>query len=107
MATLLPCVERIDGRRGCPNYAIKNSRCAEHQHLAHRSPSSIERNTPEFQRLRRRLLKQRGSRCERCGRAGGVQLHHKLPVAQGGRSEPENLVFLCTACHRAEHATAR
>ena len=34
-----------------------------------------------YRALRRRILNERGWRCEDCGRAGRLELHHKIEVA--------------------------
>ena len=51
----------------------------------------------EYQRLRRRLLNERGWRCAECGRAGRLELHH----VNGDRDDdrPGNLRILCRPCH--------
>lgn len=33
-----------------------------------------------------------------------LEIHHVIPVADGGTDSPENLWVLCTACHKAVHA---
>lgn len=45
-----------------------------------------------------------GYRCERCGRPSKLEAHHRLPVAQGGTDNPDNLECLCVKCHLAHHA---
>lgn len=40
---------------------------------------------------------------KRCGSSRFIDLHHRIPVAQGGRNEPDNLITLCRAHHRWEH----
>ena len=44
-----------------------------------------------------------GYRCERCGRAGRLQTHHRVPKWKGGTDAPENLIVLDARCHRAAH----
>ena len=39
-----------------------------------------------------------------CGSRRSIDLHHITPVSQGGTNAPENLVVLCRAHHRLEHA---
>lgn len=42
--------------------------------------------------------------CEECGRfAPDGHVHHIIAVAQGGSSDPRNLIFLCQVCHAAKH----
>lgn len=38
---------------------------------------------------------------------GELDIHHILPVSQGGSDAPGNLVTLCKACHLARHAALR
>jgi 5-methylcytosine-specific restriction protein A len=41
--------------------------------------------------------------CEECQRAGRLtpaqEVHHILPLSQGGDHRPENLMALCKPCH--------
>ena len=57
--------------------------------------------------IRQKAIKQRGSKCEKCGRAGFVYAHHILPVKDGGTHKIENLMLLCEDCHDAEHGRTR
>ena len=34
---------------------------------------------------------------------GQLNVHHVVPVSEGGGDEPENLVTLCVKCHKAVH----
>lgn len=57
-----------------------------------------------WQRFRRQLLDARGWRCERCGLAGKLEIHHKRPLEKGGAAfDEENCEVLCKACHVAHH----
>ena len=40
-----------------------------------------------------------GHKCAKCGRPRGLQIHHVVPVYQGGTDNPINLVPLCRPCH--------
>ncbi|TMG62217.1 MAG: HNH endonuclease [Chloroflexi bacterium] len=51
---------------------------------------------------RRALIASRGGACEICGALAAervLQVHHRLPVLQGGDDSEENLQVLCFACH--------
>jgi len=52
------------------------------------------------------VLARAGNRCERCGRAGKLDLHHRRMRSQGGTHHASNLVAICRACHEAIHAGA-
>ena len=52
---------------------------------------------------RKRILKARGKQCEECGYKGYVELHHTIPVSEGGDHSRDNVVLLCDTCHRQAH----
>jgi 5-methylcytosine-specific restriction endonuclease McrA len=63
-------------------------------------------------------LDRTGGRCTDCRAAiahrtdrgwamDGGQVHHVVPLADGGTDEPDNLAPLCTACHRRRDEEAR
>jgi 5-methylcytosine-specific restriction endonuclease McrA len=41
--------------------------------------------------------------CEKCRRAPGVQVHHVVPVSEGGDHSLDNLLLLCQECHETTH----
>jgi 5-methylcytosine-specific restriction endonuclease McrA len=55
--------------------------------------------------VRRQVLARYRHRCQGrgCGRSLYLEVHHKVPRARGGSNEPENLICLCSACHRMLH----
>lgn len=57
----------------------------------------------EFNKFRRKLLKENNIEhliCARCGEwRGSVHLHHIKEIVYGGENVPENLVPLCHVCH--------
>ncbi len=54
-------------------------------------------------RYLRPFIRRRDKRtCRRCG-CFGVEVHHIIPIKNGGVDTPENLVLLCKGCHRAVH----
>lgn len=58
---------------------------------------------------RREALRRDGHRCrvKGCERALFVEVHHKIPRSAGGSHDLQNLVTLCSGCHRALHHTFR
>jgi 5-methylcytosine-specific restriction endonuclease McrA len=51
------------------------------------------------------VLRRADGMCERCGRGGPEQIHHRKPRGAGGTSDPHinspsNLLALCSECHR-------
>ena len=69
----------------------------------------------EWIALRRRILRERGARCEspecaspRRGADGGVEVDHIIEVADGGAPlDPRNAQVLCLSCHRLKTAYVR
>lgn len=51
-----------------------------------------------WQRKRRAVLRRAGYRCERCGWAGPLDIHH-LTYARFGNEELSDLKALCRECH--------
>ncbi|MDE0289434.1 MAG: HNH endonuclease signature motif containing protein [bacterium] len=53
--------------------------------------------------LRRRVLDRDGWRCTRCGRAGRLEVDHRVALADGGHPfRLDNLAALCRGCHRGK-----
>ena len=52
----------------------------------------------------RALIEDRDDGCRICGRRGWLHIHHLVHWEDDGPTDPDNLVALCTACHRAVHA---
>ena len=55
--------------------------------------------------VRRKVMARDGYRCltPGCGAARFLEVHHVVPRAEGGSNKPDNLVTLCSACHRLSH----
>ena len=54
--------------------------------------------------FRETCIKRAGFRCERCNRAGRLEVHHKVPLSKGGeRYAFDNVEVLCRHCHFGEH----
>jgi 5-methylcytosine-specific restriction endonuclease McrA len=58
--------------------------------------------------IRRAVLARDRHRCRApgCGRTRFLEVHHIIPRDVGGSNRPENLVSLCSACHRLIHDEA-
>ena len=57
----------------------------------------------EWERARQHAFRRAGRRCERCGKAGRLEVHHRLPVSSGGTNASDNLQVLCRTDHIALH----
>ena len=71
-----------------------------------RQDAFIKQN--ERQKLKLMLLTQRGNKCESCGRKGDektLELHHIKPIVERPdlAKDPENVILLCTECHKDIH----
>ena len=62
-----------------------------------------EAKGPAWERQRRQAFDRAGHRCQRCGRAGRLECHHRTPISQGGANELWNLEVMCRACHIDTH----
>jgi hypothetical protein len=58
----------------------------------------IDNRTTGFQKVSK-MLKETVGRCEECGSTENLEIHHKVPVNQGGDNMLSNLMVLCHDCH--------
>lgn len=74
--------------------------------------AALERRPPRARqaiKLRHEILDRDKRACRVCGATPELdrvplQVHHKLPVAQGGTNDADNLITLCSNCHAGRHA---
>ncbi len=87
--------------------------CKEHEEQERKRYNKYERS-PDAGRKYGRVWKRIRDRyfaahplCEQCQREGkltpAVEVHHKLPVSQGGQHVHDNLMSLCRSCHNKMH----
>jgi 5-methylcytosine-specific restriction endonuclease McrA len=85
----------------CRTRISSGSRCSRHRL---QSPSTRSWHQPGAAALRERVLKRDGYRCVYCGAADdGLEVHHVVPVAEGGKNGLSNVVVVCRACHANAH----
>ena len=93
---------------GCPELT-EGRYCIEHEELAaknyeryDRDPSVRKRYGRSWKRIRDRYI-QAHPLCEECRKQGRLtpaeEVHHIVPLSQGGDSSYGNLMALCTSCH--------
>lgn len=58
---------------------------------------------PSWERQRIQAFKRDGHRCTDCKKAGRLEVHHVLPLSEGGRNDLDNLKTLCRDCHISMH----
>lgn len=97
-------------RAGCPGYQYKRGLC-EHHYRQSLAEWDARRGTPaqrgydaHWRKLRNKFL-QVYPRCMQCG-YDATEVHHVIPLAEGGDSRWENLQALCKQCHSRITATA-
>ena len=58
---------------------------------------------------RTKIINRDNNSCLRCGVGGEIELevHHILPINQGGTNDDSNLATLCPRCHKAAHEGAK
>jgi HNH endonuclease len=65
------------------------------------------RETPEWRRIRKRVLARDHSACRKCGRPAS-DVDHRVELMDGGAPyDPENLQALCADCHGAKSSESR
>lgn len=52
-------------------------------------------------KLRRDVKTRDNYQCSVCGKTTGLEVHHIVKVKHGGTNEMDNLITLCSSCHRA------
>ena len=76
--------------------------CLSRKHPGSRHYVALHRLT--WERVRRVVLDAAGWRCQRCGKASRLEVHHLQPLELGGAPfDPANLEALCRGCHIAHH----
>lgn len=58
---------------------------------------------------RTKIIRRDGGACLRCGLEdeNELEVHHILPVNQGGKNDDSNLATLCSHCHKAAHGGSK
>ena len=57
----------------------------------------------EHEKLREKVLRRDGWRCQFCGSMTNLEVHHQQFRSHSGPDHEDNLITLCNSCHRAEH----
>ena len=56
-----------------------------------------------YRQLCRQVLERDGWRCQQCGTAEHIEVHHIQPRSLLGDDTETNLITLCNRCHRQIH----
>lgn len=57
----------------------------------------------QYRKLHQQVLERDGWRCQLCGSFSGLEVHHIQRRSQLGDDSADNLITLCSDCHRAIH----
>ena len=99
---------------GCPNFAEDGELyCSSHKgadareyNRYRRAPEANKRYGRAWKKIRDKYISAHPL-CEDCMSRGiyrpAEEVHHKLPLADGGTNENCNLVSLCHSCHMKAH----
>jgi 5-methylcytosine-specific restriction endonuclease McrA len=60
-----------------------------------------------YRELRHRVLERDGWRCQNCGAAQNLQVHHIERRSKLGSDTCDNLIALCAQCHASIHKERR
>jgi hypothetical protein len=63
-----------------------------------REPRSRSRTISK--KRRSKVLERDGDECLRCSSTTDLEVHHIIPVSQGGSDDMDNLATLCSECHK-------
>lgn len=98
------------GARYCPSCMEKlESRHTRYDRSVRDVRAKMFYASPEWRRLRDRVMLGAGGQCERCAANGLIkpaeEVHHKVPIGEdwGKRLDEGNLICLCHACHMELH----
>ena len=73
---------------------------------------SLEKGAPlrldekEYEELRQHVLRRDGWRCQFCGSMRSLEVHHQQFRSQSGDDSGDNLITLCTTCHKCAHSSS-
>lgn len=99
---------------GCPRLAVEGGQyCEEHKAIVDKQYNTYERSPDvnrkygrSWKRIRDRYAREHPF-CEKCFENGVMtpveEVHHILPISQGGTHDPSNLMSLCQSCHTKIH----
>lgn len=64
---------------------------------------SVEEEKKGWFKIREKVFEKYGRCCSMCGSNQNIEVHHKIPIREGGTNELENLIPLCRDCHQEIH----
>ena len=61
-------------------------------------------NSENYYELHQNVLRRDGWRCQSCGSMKNLEVHHQQYRSHSGEDTENNLVTLCSKCHRSHHS---
>ena len=61
-------------------------------------------NLEQYQELHLSVLRRDGWRCQSCGAMKQLEVHHQQYRSHSGEDAEQNLITLCSKCHRHHHS---
>ena len=65
--------------------------------------ASKHKNSTNWLIIKEEVFEKYGRKCVNCGTTENIDVHHKIPLSEGGTNSLENLVPLCRNCHEELH----
>jgi len=59
-----------------------------------------------YEQLRQQILRRDAWRCQSCGAMTNLEVHHQQFRSQSGDDSGDNLITLCTTCHKCAHSSS-
>ncbi len=85
-----------------------NSTTTKHRRMAqlHEKQPRLRLDPESYKALRNKVLDRDGWRCQDCGSAKMLEVHHLRPRSKLGHDASDNLITLCVDCHRRRHGNS-
>ena len=81
------------------SYEVKKALGSHLEYLRKIDPLKAERDKTIA--LKKKLIKQFGSKCAYCNGEGSVDAAHIIPLEIGAKTAEDNMILLCKDCHKA------
>jgi len=72
----------------------------------HEKQPRLRLDPESYKALRNKVLDRDGWRCQDCGSAKMLEVHHLRPRSKLGHDASDNLITLCVDCHRRRHGNS-
>lgn len=80
-------------------YSITNTKCQNNNYA---KTQNNKKNT-NWLIIKDEVFEKYGRKCVNCGATENIDVHHKIPLSEGGTNCLDNLIPLCRNCHEKLH----